>query len=133
MEGITRILQRFVTTTILISIFVLIFNFVLLGTLVFNETNQQIPPEGLLKKISQNLDKQDNNYHLDENTAKILQHNQAWAMLISEDGHVQWDYHLPSDVPRFYNLVDVAKLSRYYLLQYPPVSFRLATAWHWHA
>ena len=119
MEGITRILQRFVTTTILISIFVLIFNFVLLGTLVFNETNQQIPPEGLLKKISQNLDKQDNNYHLDENTAKILQHNQAWAMLISEDGHVQWDYHLPSDVPRFYNLVDVAKLSRYYLLQYP--------------
>ncbi|PFV83435.1 two-component sensor histidine kinase [Bacillus sp. AFS059628] len=119
MEGITRILRRFVTTTILVSIFVLIFNFVLLGTLVFNETNQQMSPEGLLKKISQSLDKQDNNYHLDENTAKILQHNQAWAMLIGEDGYVQWDYHLPNDVPRFYNLVDVAKFSRYYLLQYP--------------
>ncbi|WIK98743.1 HAMP domain-containing sensor histidine kinase (plasmid) [Bacillus bombysepticus] len=119
MEGITRILRRFVTTTILVSIFVLIFNFVLLGTLVFNETNQQMSPEGLLKKISQSLDKQDNNYHLDEDTAKILRHNQAWAMLIGEDGYVQWDYHLPNDVPRFYNLVDVAKFSRYYLLQYP--------------
>ncbi|MGH1145873.1 sensor histidine kinase [Bacillus pseudomycoides] len=119
MEGITRILRRFVITTILVSIFVLIFNFVLLGTLVFNETNQQMSPEGLLKKISQSLDKQDNNYHLDENAAKILQHNQAWAMLIGEDGYVQWDYHLPNDVPRSYNLVDVAKFSRYYLLQYP--------------
>ncbi|WP_340029817.1 HAMP domain-containing sensor histidine kinase [Bacillus tropicus] len=119
MEGITRILQRFVTTTILISLFVLIFNFVLLGTLVFTETNQKMPSEVLLKKLSQNLDRQDNNYQLNESTIKILQHNLAWAMFIDEDGHVQWDYHLPKDVPRFYNLVDVAKFSRYYLLQYP--------------
>ncbi|AYF05992.1 MULTISPECIES: sensor histidine kinase [Bacillus] len=119
MEGITRILQRFVTTTILISLFVLIFNFVLLGTLVFTETNQKMPSEVLLKKLSQNLDKQDNNYQLNESTIKILQHNLAWAMFIDEDGHVRWDYHLPKDVPRFYNLVDVAKFSRYYLLQYP--------------
>lgn len=119
MEGITRILQRFVTTTILISLFVLIFNFVLLGTLVFTETNQKMPSEVLLKKLSQNLDKQDNNYQLNERTIKILQHNHAWAMFIDEDGHVRWDYHLPKDVPIFYNLVDVAKFSRYYLLQYP--------------
>ncbi|MBZ4224324.1 HAMP domain-containing histidine kinase [Bacillus wiedmannii] len=119
MEGITRILQRFVTTTILISLFVLIFNFVLLGTLVFTETNQKMPSEVLLKKLSQNLDKQDNNYQLNESTIKILQHNHAWAMFIDEDGHVRWDYHLPKDVPIFYNLVDVAKFSRYYLLQYP--------------
>ncbi|WP_075309913.1 sensor histidine kinase [Bacillus wiedmannii] len=119
MEGITRILQRFVTTTILISLFVLIFNFVLLGTLVFTETNQKMPSEVLLKKLSQNLDKQDNNYQLNESTIKILQHNHAWAMFIDEDGHVRWDYHLPKDVPISYNLVDVAKFSRYYLLQYP--------------
>ncbi|MED2935197.1 sensor histidine kinase, partial [Bacillus wiedmannii] len=103
MEGITRILQRFVTTTILISLFVLIFNFVLLGTLVFTETNQKMPSEVLLKKLSQNLDKQDNNYQLNESTIKILQHNHAWAMFIDEDGHVRWDYHLPKDVPISYN------------------------------
>lgn len=119
MEGITRILQRFVTTTILISLFVLIFNFVLLGTLIFTETNQRMPSEVLLKKLSQNLDKQDNNYYLNESTIKTLQHNLAWAMFIDEDGYVRWDYHLPKDIPKFYNLVDVAKFSRYYLLQYP--------------
>ena len=76
-------------------------------------------PSEVLLKLSQNLDRQDNNYQLNESTIKILQHNLAWAMFIDEDGHVQWDYHLPKDVPRFYNLVDVAKFSRYYLLQYP--------------
>ncbi|WP_242218301.1 sensor histidine kinase KdpD [Bacillus cereus group sp. BfR-BA-01380] len=119
MEGIIRILSRFATTTIFISIFLLIFNFVLLGTLVFKEINQRPSPEGVLKQVAQGLGKQDTGYRLDERAAKLLQHNHAWAMLIGGDGHVQWDYHLPNDVPRFYNLVDVAKFSRYYLLQYP--------------
>jgi signal transduction histidine kinase len=118
-EGIIRILRRFVATTIFVSIFLLIFNFVLLGTLVFKEINQGPSPEGVLKQVTQGLSKQDNSYRLDEHAIRLLQHNQAWAMLLGEDGHVQWDYHLPNDVPRSYNLVDVAKFSRYYLMEYP--------------
>ncbi|PPA90188.1 sensor histidine kinase [Brevibacillus laterosporus] len=119
MEGIIRILRSFVTTTIFISIFLLIFNFVLLGTLVFKEINQHPSPEGVLKQVAQGLGKQDDSYHLDEHAERLLQHNQAWAMLLGEDGYVRWDYHLPNDVPRSYNLVDVAKFSRYYLMEYP--------------
>lgn len=119
MEGIIRILRSFVTTTIFISIFLLIFNFVLLGTLVFKEINQRPSPEGVLKQVAQGLGKQDDSYHLDEHAEWLLQHNQAWAMLLGEDGYVRWDYHLPNDVPRSYNLVDVAKFSRYYLMEYP--------------
>ncbi|MFD3448908.1 sensor histidine kinase [Microbacteriaceae bacterium 4G12] len=119
MEGIIRILRRYVTTTIFVSIFLLIFNFVLLGTLVFTEINHPPSPEGVLKKVAQGLEKQDDSYRLDENAAKLLQHNQAWAMLLGKDGHVQWGYHLPNDIPKSYNLVDVAKFSHYYLAKYP--------------
>lgn len=119
MGGIIRILRRFVTTTIFISIFLLIFNFVLLGMLVFKEINQNPSPEGVVKQVSQGLGKQDGNYRLDEHIADLLQHNKAWAMFVGDDGHVQWDYHLPNNVPRSYNLVEVAKFSRYYIMEYP--------------
>lgn len=119
MEGIFRILRRFVTATIFISIFLLIFNFILLGTLVFKEINQQPSPEGVLKQVVLGLDKQNDSYSLNEDAVKLLEYNQSWVMLLGEDGHVKWDYHLPNDVPRQYNLVDVAKFSRYYLMKYP--------------
>lgn len=119
MEGITRILRRFVTVAIFVVIFILIFNFVLLGTLVFTEINKPPSPEGVLKQVEQGLDKKDGHYNLDNRIANLLQRNQSWAMLIGEDGQVQWDFHLPHDVPKSYNLVEVAKFSRFYLEKYP--------------
>ncbi|WP_019423102.1 sensor histidine kinase [Paenibacillus sp. OSY-SE] len=119
MEGIIRILRRFVATTIFISIFLLIFNFVLLGTLVFTENYKHPSPEGMIKQVAQGLEKQDDSFQLDEQATELLKQNHAWAMLLGDKGHVRWDYHLPNDVPKSYNLVDVAKFSRYYLMDYP--------------
>lgn len=119
MEGIIRILRRFVATTIFVSIFLLIFNFVLLGTLVFTEINQHLSPEDVIKQVVQGLDKHDDSYRLDKHATELLQQSHTWAMLLGDDGHVHWDYLLPKDVPRSYNLVDVAKFSRYYLKDYP--------------
>ncbi|WP_372631149.1 sensor histidine kinase [Cohnella sp.] len=119
MDGIIRILRRFVAATILISIFLLIFNFILLGTLVFTEINQRPSPEGVVGKVAKGLTLEDNSYTLDANASKLLQDNQAWAMLLGENGRVQWEYQLPADVPRAYNLIDAAKFSRYYLMDYP--------------
>lgn len=119
MRGIIRILRGFVATTIFISIFLLLFNFVVLGMLVFKEINQRPSPEVVLKQVAQGLNSQNESYDLDEQVTELLQHNEAWAMLLGEDGQVQWDYRLPNDVPRTYNLVDVALFSRYYLVEYP--------------
>lgn len=119
MDGIIRILRRFVAATILISIFLLIFNFILLGTLVFAEINQRPSPEGVVGKVAKGLTMQGGSYSLDADAAKLLQDNQAWAMLLGENGRVQWQHQLPDDVPRAYNLIDVAKFSRYYLMDYP--------------
>lgn len=119
MEGVSRILRRFIAATILISIFLLIFNFAMLWVLVFTENNQSPSPEDVVKQVAQGINKQGDNYQLNEHTTELLQKNNAWAMLIGEDGRMQWGYHLPNDVPQSYSLVEVAKLSRYYLMEYP--------------
>lgn len=119
MDGIIRILRRFVATTIIVSILLLIFNFILLGTLVFKEINQRPSPEGVVGEVAEGLTLQDGNYTLEEHAAQLLRNHQAWAMLLDDSGRVQWGYHLPNDVPQTYNLVDVAKFSRYYLKDYP--------------
>ncbi|WP_159887990.1 sensor histidine kinase [Paenibacillus puerhi] len=119
MEGIVRILRRFVATTIIVSFLLLIFNFILLGTLVFKKINQQPSPEGVVEEVAANLNLQDDNHILDNHAVQLLQDNQAWAMLLGDDGHVQWEYQLPIDIPRTYNLIDVAKFTRYYLMDYP--------------
>ena len=42
-----------------------------------------------------------------------------WSMLLDEEGNVVWDWRLPGEIPRSYGLADVAKFSRWYLMDYP--------------
>jgi signal transduction histidine kinase len=120
MDGIFRILRRFVAAAILLSVLLLVFNFVLLGTLVFREQRQQPAPENVVREVAKGLSVIDGDrYVLAEEAAKLLERQRAWAMLIGEDGAVKWEERLPDDVPRTYGLTDVAKFSRYYLSEYP--------------
>ncbi|MFD2876660.1 hypothetical protein ACFTAO_12920 [Paenibacillus rhizoplanae] len=40
-------------------------------------------------------------------------------MLLNAEGKVTWSEQLPPEIPHAYNIVEVAKFSRYYLLEYP--------------
>lgn len=119
MEGIFAILRRYVATTILISTFLLILNFVLLGTLVFKEINQRQSPESVLKQVAGGFEKDGDDYALNGEAMKLLDDNEAWAMLLGEDGGVKWEHRLPEGLPRSYSLIEVAKFSRFYLMDYP--------------
>lgn len=119
MEGIIRILRRYVATTILVSFLLLFLNFILLGTLVFREINQKPSPEGVVRQVAEGLNRQGDSYSAGEPMQQLLLENKAWAMLLDANGKVQWDYRLPTDVPRAYSMIDVAKFTRYYLLDYP--------------
>jgi len=118
-DGIMRILRRFVGAAILLSILLLIFNFVMLGTLVFRELNRTPSPESVVRKTAESLARADGRYLLEEDAVRLLERHDAWAMLLGEDGQVKWEERLPDDVPRTYGLSDVAKFSRYYLAEYP--------------
>jgi len=119
MESAVRILKRFISTTMIISIFLLILNFVLLGVWVFRGMNKGQSPAVVVKTVAEGLQPSLDSYSLDTSAEKLLNKNQAWAMLIDDRGNIAWSYMLPDELPKKYSLTDVAKLTRNYLMDYP--------------
>jgi len=119
MESAVRILKRFISTTMIISIFLLILNFVLLGVWVFRGMNKGQSPAVVVKTVAEGLQPSLDSYSLDASSEKLLNKNQAWAMLIDDRGNIAWSYMLPNELPKKYSLTDVAKLARNYLMDYP--------------
>ncbi|HHV11289.1 MAG TPA: HAMP domain-containing histidine kinase [Clostridiales bacterium] len=119
MEGTLRILRRFISATMIISIFLLIFNFMLLGVWVFKGMNEGHSPGAVAQTVAEGLHPSSNSYSLDSSPTKLLKQNNAWAMLIDDTGHIVWNYMLPDELPGTYSFADVAKFSRNYLMDYP--------------
>ncbi|OAB44456.1 sensor histidine kinase [Paenibacillus glacialis] len=119
MDGAVRILRRFVGSTMIISVFLLVLNLITLGTWVLKGMNDGPSPNSITQGITKNLHLDNESYYLDAEAEKLLQQNDAWAMLLNNNGIVKWSYVLPDELPRFYSLTDVAKFSRNYLLDYP--------------
>lgn len=79
-------------------------------------------PRGILTKISENFsvtaDDAGNpvSYALADET--ILPEDN-WCILLDENGDIIWSLHKPSDIPGHYSLNDIARLTRWYLNDYP--------------
>ncbi|MBM7855323.1 signal transduction histidine kinase [Desulfohalotomaculum tongense] len=119
MDGITRILRRFIGVTILICIFLFIFNLIMLGSVVFNGMYGEQSPKNVLRNVVLELERKDSNYVLGESAKNLLEQEHAWAMLIDSTGKVRWNYKLPEEIPLSYTLIEAAKFSRNYLMDYP--------------
>ena len=119
MEGTVRILKRFIGSTMIISAFLLLFNFILLGVWVFKGTNEGHSPATVVQNVAEGLHQSSSIYSLDSSVEKLLNKNHAWAMLIDDTGHIAWNYKLPNGLPEKYSLSDVAKFTQSYLKDYP--------------
>lgn len=119
MDGAGNILWRFVGATIIISVFLLILNYTILGLWVFKGMNEGKPPDSVAESVAEGVNPVNDNYSVDLEAEKLLKQNDAWAMLLNKSGHVAWSYSLPDELPRTYSLTDVAKFSRNYLMDYP--------------
>lgn len=120
MAGTVRILRRFIGATMMISAFLLIFNVILLSVWVFEGMNKGNSPAVVVQQVAEGLQRssQDDSYDADASISLLKQHH-AWAMLLDPNGHVAWSYMLPDELPRSYSLLDVAKFSKAFLLDYP--------------
>lgn len=119
MEGSVRILKNFIVATMLISIFLLVLNFILLGFYFFNGKNVGISPERIVQQVAANLEQTSDMYSLASTTAQLLNDHHAWAMLINQDGNRIWSYNIPEELPEHYTVKDVVKFSKWYLMDYP--------------
>lgn len=119
MNGIIRILRRFISATIMISVFLLILNFALLGIWIFGGMNRGQSPDSVVQNVAEGLHNKSNSFFLDEKADKLLVQNHAWAMLLDKDGNMKWSYSIPAELPHSYTITDIAQLSRNYLMDYP--------------
>ena len=119
MGGTIRILKRFIGATMLISLSLLLLNFLLLLIWVSTGTVEGKSPAAVVRHTAEGLQNANNGYVLEAETAALLEDQQVWAMLISSAGLVTWGQSLPEELPVHYSLTDVAKLSMSYLMDYP--------------
>ncbi|RNB77479.1 sensor histidine kinase [Brevibacillus panacihumi] len=119
MESTVRILKRFIHATVLISLFLLLLNFMVLLLWIGNGISADESPSFVVQKVAKGLDGGPNHYILDPLSQKLLEEQQIWAMLIANTGKVAWEFKLPDEIERTYSLTDVAKFSRNYLMDYP--------------
>lgn len=56
---------------------------------------------------------------LEAGSREVLLPEGYWCMLIDESGNVVWDQDKPDDVPDTYTINDIARMSRWFLNDYP--------------
>lgn len=102
----------------LITGLMLVVNFALFLALAL-QYHQKAPQYAKAGEILENLEQTDNGYALKESMrAKLAEMNQ-WAMLLDENGHVIWSYEKPEELEESYSQSDIARMSRWYLKDYP--------------
>ncbi|WP_166241012.1 sensor histidine kinase [Paenibacillus turpanensis] len=114
-----RIILRFLSATLIISISLLVVNFALLPFWISNGVNEGQTPAEVVRLVAGDLQGSDGDYSLDATSEGLLEELQGWAMLIDSEGHVIWRHQLPEELPSSYSLTDVAQFSFNYLQDYP--------------
>lgn len=71
------------------------------------------------EKIAEQLVMTDQGYELSAETKEDMDASGTWAMLIDEEGTVIWSYKKPAELSDSYSMADIAKMSKWYLKDYP--------------
>lgn len=82
---------------------------------------QSASPKGITRDVAEALaNNGDGTYSLPEGAAAWMDEGRCWAILISEDGDVVWNYRAPDEVIHPYRLAEAATFARVgYLEDYP--------------
>ena len=72
--------------------------------------------EGMLEQISDALEKEEDGFVISDDS---LLAEDCFCILIGENGNVLWSQNMPSDIPMHYSINDVARMTRWFLNDYP--------------
>lgn len=73
-------------------------------------------PRGMLDKISEALVQTNNGFEL---TNGNIISSDCWCILIDDSGDIIWSENKPADIPEHYSINDIAKMTRWFLNDYP--------------
>lgn len=112
-----KIFICFTLLAAVISTLLLVINFFGVSIIVTSyNTYHGKSPEDILENIQQSLVKSENSFELLE---KDLIPPDYWCILIDKNGDIAWSEYMPDDIPTHYSLNDIARMTRWYLRDYP--------------
>ncbi len=109
-----KIFTCFTLTSAAIAVILLCVNFFGYAFIASDPDSNKNPKE-LLARISENLTRTGGGFELADNIIP----DGCWCVLIDGNGDIIWSQNRPGDIPAHYSLNDVAKMTRWYLNDYP--------------
>ena len=113
-----KIFICFTLTAAVIATILLVINAAGIAYIVGSDASVNLydnSPRKTLNMVGENLTQTDTGFTLMED---ILP-NEFWCILIDENGDVIWSKNMPEDIPQQYSINDVAKMTHWYLNDYP--------------
>ena len=118
-QFILKKLRRFVLFTVAFSLSFIFLIFVILY-INYNVSKQYVQPDTVHDYIMEN--KEDEMFFTKANRS-FLKENNLWAICIGGNGKVIESCRKPSEIPDAYKMTDVARFTRYYLKDYPVMTY----------
>ncbi len=116
-KTILKILTCFIFSAVLITMILLIINFVAFAiTMSDSENLYEKSPNKILDDVSGALTKTETGFALENN---LLIPQNTWCILIDAKGDVVWSQNRPEDIPSHYSINDIAVMAKWYLNDYP--------------
>lgn len=112
-----KIFIGFTFTAAVVATILLVINF--LGfAIIESDTSINIhdkSPQGTLRKVGESLTETDSGFEI----AEGILPSDYWCILIDGGGNIIWSQNKPDDIPDRYSINDVARMTRWYLNDYP--------------
>lgn len=125
MKSAPKLIRHFASTGMISSILLIIFNIILVFTILDSYNNTSYPYE-TAEKAAKSLKRLESGYVLSDNMARKLESENIWAVFI--DNHtleVVWNTdNLPDTVPEKYTASGIAELTIGYIDGYPAFTGR---------
>ena len=113
-----KIFICFTLTAAVIATILLVINAVGIAFIVGSDASVNVydySPVKTLDLVGENLTQTDSGFELAEDIVP----DEFWCILIGENGDVIWSENMPKDIPAKYSINDVAKMTHWFLNDYP--------------
>lgn len=109
-----KIFACFTVISAVVATILLVINF--LGFAIIGSDVYETSPKRALEQISEALRETADGFALSDEQALP---SGCWSILINADGDIVWEQDMPDDIPLHYSINDIAKMTRWFLNDYP--------------
>jgi len=119
MKTVQRFFRKYLSSAIGILILFLLLNGILIPVIAFSTASQSNKSSLSVSKLAELVTVDGGEIKEDEKVSRMMKEQNAWAMILNDNGKVIWENSMPAELPRSYTLTQVAQFSKWFLKDYP--------------